>query len=59
MGMLDKNTIENHILSNLSVGLRRIECSIQLLTEMVEAIFYRLKTGCRWRELPTKQFFTK
>ena len=24
---------------------------------MVEAILYRLKTGCQWRELPLKQFF--
>lgn len=25
--------------------------------EVVEAILYRLKTGCQWRELPTKHFF--
>jgi transposase len=25
--------------------------------EVVMAIFYRLKTGCQWRELPMKQFF--
>ena len=24
---------------------------------MVEAILYRLKTGCQWRQLPLKQFF--
>ena len=24
---------------------------------MVQAILYRLKTGCQWRELPMKQFF--
>jgi transposase len=58
MGILDKDTIENHILSNLSIGLRGKECSTELLTEIVEAILYRLKTGCQWRELPTKQFFT-
>ncbi|WP_454058910.1 transposase [Elizabethkingia ursingii] len=28
-----------------------------LLFQIVEAILYRLKTGCQWRELPTKQFF--
>lgn len=27
------------------------------LYQMVEAILYRLKTGCQWRQLPTKQFF--
>ncbi len=25
--------------------------------QVVEAILYRLKTGCQWRELPMKQFF--
>ena len=25
--------------------------------EVVQAILYRLKTGCQWRELPMKQFF--
>jgi len=24
---------------------------------VVQAILYRLKTGCQWRKLPTKQFF--
>ena len=27
------------------------------LEEVVQAILYRLKTGCQWRELPMKQFF--
>ena len=27
--------------------------------QVVEAILYRLKTGCQWRELPMKQFFRK
>ena len=25
--------------------------------QVVEAILYRLKTGCQWRQLPMKQFF--
>ena len=25
--------------------------------QVVMAIFYRLKTGCQWRQLPMKQFF--
>jgi transposase len=29
------------------------------LVEVVQAILYRLKTGCQWRELPMKQFFRK
>ena len=27
--------------------------------EVVQAILYRLKTGCQWRELPMKEFFKK
>ena len=27
--------------------------------EVVLAIFYRLKTGCQWRELPVRQFVTR
>jgi transposase len=26
--------------------------------QVIEAILHRLKTGCQWRELPMKQFFT-
>ncbi|MBM3434987.1 MAG: transposase [Bacteroidetes bacterium] len=26
--------------------------------QVVEAILYRLKTGCQWRQLPMKQFFS-
>jgi len=26
-------------------------------SEVIQAILYRLKTGCQWRELPMKQFF--
>lgn len=28
------------------------------LLEIVDCIFHRLKTGCQWRELPTKEFFS-
>src|SRR5688500_15734451 len=28
------------------------------MREVVGLILYRLKTGCQWRLLPTKQFFT-
>ena len=28
------------------------------LLEVVEAILFTLKTGCQWRQLPVKQFFT-
>lgn len=58
MEILSKNTIEQYILPNLSIGLRGKECEIPFLTEIVSAILYRLKTGCQWRQLPVKQFFS-
>ena len=58
MEILSKSTIEEYILPNLSIGLRGKECDTDLLTEIVSAILYRLKTGCQWRFLPVKQFFS-
>lgn len=58
MEILSKDMIDKYILANLSVGLRGKECSKELLREVVELILYRMKTGCQWRFLPTKQFFT-
>ena len=57
MGIIDKAMIENWILPHLTIGTRGFETTVPL-TEIVECIFHRLKTGCQWRELPTKQFFT-
>lgn len=57
MGIMDKSMIETWILPYMSVGTRGFETTVPL-TEVVECILYRLKTGCQWRELPTKQFFT-
>lgn len=54
MEILSKSTIEEYILPNLSIGLRGKECDTELLTEIVSAILYRLKTGCQWRFLPVK-----
>ena len=56
MRMLSKNTIQKWIIPHLSVGSRIFEPTVPL-SELVEAILYRLKTGCQWRELPTKEFF--
>jgi transposase len=56
MGILSKDMIEKWILPQLPVGTRGFETSVPL-TEIVECIFYRLKTGCQWRELPTQAFF--
>ena len=57
MGIMDKAMIEKWILPHLTVGTRGFATTVPL-TEIVECIFHRLKTGCQWRELPTKQFFT-
>lgn len=57
MGIISKAMIETWILPQLTVGQRGFETTVPL-TEIVECIFHRLKTGCQWRELPTKQFFT-
>ena len=56
MSVLSKDIIEKWIIPHLKLGSRGPQISVPL-TEIVESIFHRLKTGCQWRELPTKQFF--
>lgn len=53
---MDKDTIKQEIVPHLSVGSRgpAVEAPIETI---VAAIFYRLKTGCQWRELPVERFF--
>ena len=58
MGIIDKAMIEKWILPHLTIGTRGFETTVPL-TEIVECIFHRLKTGCQWRELPTNEFFTQ
>jgi transposase len=58
MEILDKDSIDKYILTNLSVGERGKACSKELMREVVGLILYRLKTGCQWRMLPLQQFFT-
>jgi len=57
MGIIDKAMIEKWILPHLTVGTRGFDTTVPLI-EIVECIFHRLKTGCQWRELPTKEFFS-
>lgn len=57
MEVLDKATIQQWLLPHLSIGERGSACRVDL-TEVVEAILHRLKSGCQWRQLPVKQFFT-
>ena len=57
MGILSRNTIETWIIPHLTVGSRGFDPTVPI-HEIIEAILHRLKTGCQWRELPTKQFFS-
>ncbi len=52
---MDKDTIEKIIVPHLSKGKRGFRCKTPVF-QVVQAILYRLKTGCQWRELPLKQF---
>lgn len=54
--MLDKATIEAFIVPHLSKAKRGMATKVSN-SQIVEAILHRLKTGCQWRELPTRQFF--
>jgi hypothetical protein len=40
-----------------ATGKRGFKCKVPLV-EVVEPIAYGVKTGCQWRELPSKEFFT-
>ena len=58
MEVLRKALLRTWISPHLSVGSRGPELTVDLL-EVVETILYKLKTGCQWRQLPLKQFFTR
>jgi len=58
MEVLHKDIIRTWLLPHLSVGSRGPQLKADLL-EVVEAILHKLKTGCQWRQLPVKQFFTE
>ncbi|MGI4737498.1 MAG: IS5 family transposase [Janthinobacterium lividum] len=58
MEVLRKDIIRTWLLPHLSTGTRGGACRVDLL-EVVEAILFKLKTGCQWRQLPVKQFFTE
>lgn len=53
---MDKTTIQHWILPHLTVGQRGKPIKVDM-TALIEAILYKLKTGCQWRQLPVKQFF--
>ena len=53
--MLDKDTIEREIIPHLSKGKRGFEPEVELY-KIIQAIFYKLKTGCQWAMIHVKQF---
>ena len=55
--VLDKDTIKNKILPHLSVAKRGYICQSSL-SEAIQCILYKLKTGCQWYMLPVSSFFT-
>lgn len=55
--VLDKDTIKNEILPHLSVAKRGFVSKSSLI-EVVNAILYKLKTGCQWEYLPVKELFS-
>ena len=56
MSILSKDKIKKNILPYLSFGKTGVSLSEEKRIGIVSVIFYRLKTGCQWRELPLKQY---
>jgi transposase len=56
MGVISKDSINRWIVPQLSQGKRGEKLKVETC-EIVAAILHKLKTGCQWRELPTKEFF--
>lgn len=56
MQVLDKFTIKEDIEKYLSKGKRGFDVTVPIY-QIVEAILYKLKTGCQWAFIPVKQFF--
>ena len=55
--VLDKDTIKNEILPHLSKA-KRGYVTQSCLIEVVNAILYKLKTGCQWAFLPVEALFS-
>lgn len=55
--VLDKDTIKNSILPCLSTAKRGF-ITKSCLIDIVNAILYKLKSGCQWKLLPVKALFS-
>lgn len=58
MEVLSKDIIRTWILPHLPLRSGGRPARVPAL-ELVEAMLYKLKTGCQWRFLPVKQFFAQ
>jgi transposase len=56
--VLDKDTINAEILPYLSTAKRGFKTKI-CLSEIVNCILYKLKTGCQWHLLPVQSLFSE
>jgi transposase len=54
--ILSKDTIEKEILPHLPTARHGYVSRVELW-RVVQAILYKLITGCQWRMLPTREFF--
>lgn len=54
--LLHKSIIKKKICPHLNFGMAKNNTKVKDY-QVVQAILYRLKTGCQWRQLPMKQFF--
>ena len=55
--VLDKDTIKFEIMPYLSTAKRGFTSKFDLV-EIVNAIIYKLKSGCQWRLLPIGHLFS-
>lgn len=55
--VLDKDTIKNEIAPHLSKEKRGFECKSDI-TEVINVILYKLKSGCQWGMLPVGALFS-
>ena len=55
--VLDKDTIKSEIMPYLSIAKGGFTTKFDL-TETVNAILYKLKSGCQWRLLPIGHLFS-
>ena len=57
MEVLSKEMIRQWVLPTLTFSTHGRPSAVEPV-ELVEVILYKLKSGCQWRLLPVKPFFT-